>query len=541
MNPLIKRTLTIGIFMLFVITVRASPYFEQCLKSMHYVVKRTQPSERNEALIKSINKLDREKFQNHDEYVRFLTVVDVYLSPEDKHYGDALLLIAENIQSGSRFKEAYPFLYKVARIVEEGVGSVSRICKFYEVIGNSYYFFKRMSLAEKMLRKGINCDDIPAVSKISMRNTLGLIRREFGDNEGAEVYFKSALKIAEETNNEPWRGVISGNLGSIYYSNGDQEKSIELIETDYRISTSYMQWESAIMSLCILTEVNIKSGAYEEARKQLSVLDSLMKQHGTNYTSIYYYSAKTLFFETLGEYEKALYNFRLLKQNQEEVDKEKDLLNIQNIEFQLDFERKQSEVWMLEKREQINNERIIGLWVGIVLILLGSAVSIWQISKRRKREQEVLELKNQRAKESLDRLEEDLQGALLSLMEKNEMVFQLKDEIKRWEEKANDQEKEELADRMESISLMTNEGWHKFKRLFDKRFKGFLASFETKFPDLTNAEVRLIALIKLNLGSTEMSKALGIGVDSVRKTNLRLRKKLGIMDQHELKKLIQNS
>jgi DNA-binding CsgD family transcriptional regulator len=89
-------------------------------------------------------------------------------------------------------------------------------------------------------------------------------------------------------------------------------------------------------------------------------------------------------------------------------------------------------------------------------------------------------------------------------------------------------------DRLQTYTLLTDEDWSNFKKLFEKLNPGFFDFFIENFPEVTNAEVRLAALIKLNLSNLEMARTLGISPDSVRKTNLRLRKKLTIEGLDEL-------
>ncbi|MNE90465.1 hypothetical protein D3C80_1879830 [compost metagenome] len=91
---------------------------------------------------------------------------------------------------------------------------------------------------------------------------------------------------------------------------------------------------------------------------------------------------------------------------------------------------------------------------------------------------------------------------------------------------------------LQSFSLLTENDWIEFKRLFEKLNPGFFDFFHDKFPEITAAEIRLAALIKLNLSNIEMARTLAISPDSVRKTNLRLRKKLNIESLDDLTRFI---
>jgi DNA-binding CsgD family transcriptional regulator len=101
-----------------------------------------------------------------------------------------------------------------------------------------------------------------------------------------------------------------------------------------------------------------------------------------------------------------------------------------------------------------------------------------------------------------------------------------------------EKEKLNLHEKINSLSLLTENDLLVFKQLFDKIHPSFYDSLLTKCDDLTKSEARLAMLIRLNLTSIEMSRILGISQDSVRKSNLRLRKKLSIDSQKELVQFI---
>ncbi len=55
---------------------------------------------------------------------------------------------------------------------------------------------------------------------------------------------------------------------------------------------------------------------------------------------------------------------------------------------------------------------------------------------------------------------------------------------------------------------------------------------------ISKADLRLAALIRLDLSVNEMGKTLGISSDSVKRNHLRLRKKLNLNEQSMLEEVI---
>lgn len=90
---------------------------------------------------------------------------------------------------------------------------------------------------------------------------------------------------------------------------------------------------------------------------------------------------------------------------------------------------------------------------------------------------------------------------------------------------------EHLRSALCEAQLLHQEEWQKFRRLFEQTYPGFFNKLAARFPNLTNAEKRLFMVTKLGLRGSEAASMLGITADGVRKTSLRLRRKLGAPDK----------
>src|SRR5690606_14582080 len=74
--------------------------------------------------------------------------------------------------------------------------------------------------------------------------------------------------------------------------------------------------------------------------------------------------------------------------------------------------------------------------------------------------------------------------------------------------------------------ILTDEDWEKFKTKFSAIYPEFLAKFKLMKTSFTEAEIRLMVLLRLKLSGKEMAATLGISPQSVRVTKMRLKKKL---------------
>ena len=86
--------------------------------------------------------------------------------------------------------------------------------------------------------------------------------------------------------------------------------------------------------------------------------------------------------------------------------------------------------------------------------------------------------------------------------------------------------------------ILTPADWSAFKIYFEKAYPGYLFRLRNAFPALSEAEERLFLFIKLKLTNKESAAILGISVDSVRKTKIRLRKRLELNEDIPLDNFI---
>ena len=294
-------------------------------------------SNSNASLLDFLKGYKQTDFANEAEYLRFLNgVQDLFVEDQDG-YLDLLFYVGSGLQNYKRFLEAYPYLYKISLRIENERIKPGFICTYYEVMGHSYYFFGRQKQAEEMFDKGLHCEGATKHERLNMYNTSGLIRSQMGDLEGAERNYRKALEIADEISHKPWYGVLSGNLGQLYYQRGEYKRSVTYLNTDYTISRENEQWGSAINALALLMRIDLRNGKFSEANQKLMTLDSLLKFDESRDVRLTYYRAKTDYLEKIGNYKEALENYKLFRAYVDTTSRERDMLNLNNTEFLVGF------------------------------------------------------------------------------------------------------------------------------------------------------------------------------------------------------------
>ena len=89
-----------------------------------------------------------------------------------------------------------------------------------------------------------------------------------------------------------------------------------------------------------------------------------------------------------------------------------------------------------------------------------------------------------------------------------------------------------------NFDLQDDNNWENFARYFEEVHKDFNSNVKSKYPEVTSNELRLMALLKMNLSSKEIANILNISQEGIKKARYRLRKKLNIQTEDSLQELV---
>lgn len=186
---------------------------------------------------------------------------------------------------------------------------------------------------------------------------------------------------------------------------------------------------------------------------------------------------------------------------------------------------------------------LIGI-IGIaVLYRLFQSISLKRARKIAMKKEE--EMRHEQMRLDLEHKADDLAESTMNLIRKNEILLKIDSDL----EKVVDYIAE---DRNKSLKLVGNirkeireniqhdNVWHKFEENFDVVYADYLKRLSTQFPNLTLADKKMCAYLKMDLSSKEIAPLLNITVRSVEMTRYRLRKKLGLGHEANLTEFLQN-
>ncbi|GGF04186.1 hypothetical protein GCM10010984_21890 [Chishuiella changwenlii] len=220
--------------------------------------------------------------------------------------------------------------------------------------------------------------------------------------------------------------------------------------------------------------------------------------------------------------DSALYYFK------KHYDVEKDIMDanqsnlLSQYQANLGIEVKNLRIKNLQNEKKIANSRFMLTAVSVLAVLLISAFFVYRYLSIIKFRKKQLEIDLENSKQLIHVKEEELKTYIIDLTNKNNIIHQLQEPDK----KVTNPEYN-IDDLLEE-KIFTDDGWDRFKKRFAAIYPDFFSKITQSDISVTEAEVRILVLMRLKLNGNDMANTLGISPQSVRVCKMRLKKKLQI-------------
>lgn len=479
-------------------------------------------------------------FDNDSSLINFITYTSERVSEQDGIYGLAnyYYQVGNTFFRKGKFFESIESFLRSKSIIEENnlqeMGVYSELC---DKLGHIFYFFGDYEKARDFLliwhKHPVKLSDKPQ----NVYNTMGLVYAGLMEYDSSNYYYNIGIDKAVTLDSKVWVGLISGNIAANYKQMGLLEKALELFYVDYEYSLESGNYISAANVQVSIARYNIDLENWEEVKRCLEEAKDLFIKANEKlpYT---YYIVRSMYHASEGVCKQSLNDYQQAMRIKDEMQRDWDDARLKSVELRLFAEKKEAEISFLKEESERESRLVWFVIVTSIVVLLFLTVLIRQEQLKRRKDRSILEYKAKLANEELENARESINQLLRSINDKNRFIRDLSSEVEKLNEKNEDeelkQEKLELLEKLQDYTLLTEEDWIGFRKIFEKLHPRFFDTLLKNFPTLTNAEMRMACLIRLNLSNAEMASTLGISPDSVRKTNLRLRKKMEINSQDEL-------
>jgi len=352
-------------------------------------------------------------------------------------------------------------------------------------------------------------------------NTLGTVYKYLKKYDSSLIAFVRCQEYSKANNLEDWYYLSSDNRFDPYIELRQYDSCYAIANGLYNEGIKTNDPTLLKPAYFMLGRIAYRQGQFQKAIPLLLKSEYYTLKVGYRPDAVKVYKDLAGCYDSIGRSDLAYIYFRWFQQLKDTLDQRDMLVNTNYLFAKANFEKEQLEF----KRLKAQKEKGIMLRnAGIIFLILISGLALWLLNRRRKK---AIRL-NATAQKQLHAFREEM-------IVRNQQIETIMSEIH------NQEHSKEKAGRVEELSgqiILTEDDWLRFQSLFNKTYPGYLHRLKEKVAGITEAEIRMACLIKIQLNTRQIASMQGISPDSVHKTRHRLRQRFSTATTTELESIL---
>lgn len=446
-------------------------------------------------------------------------------------------------------------MYENAIRLAEEVGNKKYMSTFYSSIGvvllDRHNPIKAMSYFRESLSIKNDIDDQPGIA--NSLTCIGKSYEELGNLDSSLMYLNEALDIRKNLKMDRAIAGSEYSIGGILIKMGSYKKAEESLKIAIKNFDRLDEKTGLIITnlrLAIAQNKQGKKGAISTAIRALDMAYNINNQNLISHA----YGILSEIYADNENYEQS-YNY-LVKQKtiQDSLfNTEKERI-IAEFETKFQSDRKDNEIEILKSKADIQRKNnillivLIFVFAGVIILLifLFRLKSLTYNRQQKLREQEsiihaqkneLVEKENMLLHEQLETKNRELASKALEMLRFNDTISIVIEKLEGFNNNINKngEESKHITNIIYELENHTKQNiWSEFDKIFKNIHSGFYDKLLKICPDLTATEIKIAALLKLNLTTKEIAAITFKSDGGIKTTRYRLRKKLALSSDENL-------
>ncbi len=451
-------------------------------------------------------------------------------------------------------------------------------------------YVKALEANQQSILEKEKINDIEGI--IGSENFMGAIFLEFDDFKNAEKYYNSAYKKVGQLKNPILEATLLLNIGKLKLEQDSLELADKYAAQAYQLAISKGDLRRLAASNIIKAKIYNKTSQYQQAIEKLDKAEAIFLSLDEKYGLCNIYLCKAISYFGLSnidnsfEYAKkanklanqiksqpliaksCLQLSKLYKEKKDyknaldladqhykiqgEITSKETEQKILLLEFQSQIAAKEKDIQLLSQENQLNKLHNSLLLTVIVIICFATIflfVFLHLKNKNLKQKHEllenqkmVIEIENQVHEQNEKLLNQDLElknkelaSKALALLHLNQTLHDIAQKVNAIKQKQEQVSKNSLHQIIQDIHLATNSNiWDEFDHAFNRVHTNFYEKLVGSYPSLTSNEIKIAALLKLNLSTKEIASITFKSISAIKTVRHRLKNKLNIKEGQSL-------
>jgi len=452
---------------------------------------------------------------------------------DDKWRAKTCLELGKIYQKRFKYEKALDYLFKAMEIFKD-LKKEKKLAECYNIIGGIYYdegyYEKSFEYFQNSLTIWERVGDDAGLA--SRYNNIGEIYRINLQFEDAIRYYKKAITINKKLNIENNLAINFDNMGNIYIVRKQYDSAFYYLSKSLEISERIDNAERVSMAEISLGNLYLRRNEINKARQHFEKGYRLAQKN--SFLIFVKDAAKGLseIFKEKKQFKDSYYYYKKYKQISDSIYSAKSSEKITQLEMKLIFEHEQE---LNSLKRQKSNIKYFLIAFGLVCLLVIIILLYGRMRIKSKHsiiKAKNLQLEKKQLEEEIDLKNRELATNVMYLVKKNEFINFISEKLynsKLKFKKENQKIVEEII--LDFQSSVDTDIWKDFEERFREVHKEFYNKMNQKFPNLSNNEKKLCALLRLNMTTKEVAAITHQNPHTIEVARTRLRKKLGLSNK----------
>jgi len=464
------------------------------------------------------------------------------------NYASALGNLSTHYQEMGEFEKAINLSLQAAELFYK-IGDTNNLAKRYGTIANiycdlddvgngMYYFTKGINLVDKTRYPGLYYNFLFNIA------TLYHTKQSY---DSALLYYRQSIHHYYKVNDEAGIAIAQQNIGLVFIETGDYNKAIATL----RDALHLFEQLSTIRNVAdVLRDLGLgyqKVGEFDSSEYYFMKSIKISKEYNLIREEQKAYKYLYDLFKHTGSYKQALESYEKYRDINDSLYNVEMRENLTELTSKYESEKKDEQIKQLKLNETIIKQRnrtyaitsisfflIVVLIIGILYTRKRNQTQLLEVSRR------LLESEKTELDTELEFKKKQLTTHALHMTQKNKILQGIRKAVSEIIPHIPDSTRAKVKSLKLELnkSLRYDKDWEVFSIYFNELNQEFFDKLTALNPNLSQNDLRLAALLHMNMNIKEAAAVLNIEPDSVKTARYKLRKKLNLKAEDDLVKFI---
>lgn len=349
--------------------------------------------------------------------------------------------------------------------------------------------------------------------------SIYLTRQDFAT---AETYFLKALDIAVSDDDKYLQGVIYNNMGKTYQLRKDHAKALEYLNMALKVREAEGDKAEIVKSYYFLMAYYMRLSDYKKALEMAKPAYQLAEEVGSVEWTKWITKSMFTIYGNLGETEAALWAHQQYKIMSDSLMNEQTITKLARTQMQYDYEKKEQSRIALQQHTRL----IYIIFISISLFSTAMIALLYVLAKTRGKK---VQLEKDKLEQDLEIKNKELTTNVMYLLKKNEFMNNVSDRLLNMKSRLKGENRDTIQQLILDLqSAVDHDVWAEFEMRFQQVHNDFFIKLKEISTDLSPAELKICAFLRLNMKTKEISAITHLSVRTIEVTRSNIRKKLNL-------------